>query len=368
MSISIPRDGDPGVREAAVVSLRRMMDHRPVTETGQARPREENPWLRARLGTPTRPDTLIGEGPAMQEVYRLLDQVVPTTATVLIRGECGTGKELIARILHEAGPRAQGPFIAVNCSAIPETLLETEFFGHEKGAFTGATQRKLGRFERAYGGTLFLDEIGDMSPVLQAKLLRVLQERRFERLGGTESLSADVRVIAATHQDLETLIAEGKFRRDLFYRLNVYPIPLPPLRERGEDIFPLARHLLRKHSQAPGKEALILSREANELILRYPWPGNVRELENAIERAVILSKGDRIAPEDLPPALRERPKGETVNREVFKLPPGGIALAEVERQLILQALAQANYNKVQAAKLLGLSRTQLRTRSRKHGL
>jgi Nif-specific regulatory protein len=337
-------------------------------QAARERLQEENLYLREEGGQVARFETLIGESPGMQEVYGLVERVLSTTATVLIRGESGTGKELIAHVIHYEGPRAKGPFIAVNCAAIPETLLEAELFGYEKGAFTGASQRKLGRFELASGGTLFLDEIGDMSPTLQAKLLRVLQEKQFERLGGTETITTDVRFIAATNQDLEKLIAEGRFRNDLFYRLNVYPIPLPPLRERKEDILPLALHFLEKYNRELGKEIVGLSKEARELLLSYTWPGNVRELENVMERAVILCQGTGVTVQDLPLSLREQPRVQPWSGEAFKLPPCGVALAELEKQLIVQALAQANNNKMKAGKLLGLSRTRLRTRMKNHGL
>lgn len=336
-------------------------------QAAQERLSEENRYLREAMAQTVQFETLVGESPTMQDVYRLVERVLNTDTRVLITGESGTGKELIARVIHYQGPRARGPMIAVNCAAIPETLLEAELFGYEKGAFTGAAQRKPGRFELAAGGTLFLDEIAEMSPTLQAKLLRVLQDQRFERVGGTETLETDARIITATNQDLERLMAEGKFRRDLFYRLNVYPIPLPPLREREADIMPLALHFLKKYSDDLGKEVDGLSREAGRLLLRYSWPGNIRELENVIERAVILCQGKTVMAEELPLALRGQPKSPVWNSETFRLPPEGIALSELEKELIRQALDQAHHNKSQAAKLLGLSRTQLRTRLKHFG-
>jgi len=337
-------------------------------QVAQERLSEENRYLREAMAQTMRFDTIVGESPKMQEVYRLIERVLNTTATVLLTGESGTGKELVARIIHYQGPNAQGPFIAVNCAAIPEALLESELFGYEKGAFTGAAQRKPGRFELAAGGTLLLDEIAEMSPVLQAKVLRVLQEKRFERVGGTESIATDARIIASTNQNLERLLAEGKFRPDLFYRLNVFPIPLPPLRERPEDIISLALHFLNKYCQQLRKEVTGLSREARDLLMRYAWPGNVRELENVIERAVILCQGSMVTAEELPLALREPPRVPTLHADAIKLPPGGLVLWELEKQLIIQALEQARHNKSQAAKLLGLSRTQLRTRLKHYGL
>ena len=337
-------------------------------QVAQERLREENIYLREELGQVGRFETLVGESLKMQELYRLVERVLNTTVTVLITGESGTGKELVARVIHSKGSRAKGPFIAVNCAAIPETLLEAELFGYEKGAFTGAAQRKPGRFELATGGTLFLDEIGEMSPALQAKLLRVLQEKHFERLGGTATIATDARIIAATNRDPKGLIAEGRFREDLFYRLNVYPIPVPPLRERREDLLPLALHFLRKYSKELQKDVVGLSKEAGELLTRYEWPGNVRELENVIERAVILCQATLVTVQHLPLSLQEGRRGLPVTAGAFRLPPEGIAFAELEKQLILQALEQANYNKSKASKLLGLSRTQLRTRMKNYGL
>jgi Nif-specific regulatory protein len=337
-------------------------------QAAQERLREENLYLREEMGQVVRFETLVGESPSMQGVYALVERVLNTTATVLITGESGTGKELIARVIHYKGPRAHGPFIAINCSAIPETLLEAELFGYEKGAFTGAVKTKPGRFELAARGTLFLDEIGDMSPALQAKLLRVLQEKQFDRLGGTETIPTDARIIAATNRDFEALVKAGWVREDLFYRLNVYPIPLPPLRERKEDVIPLALHFLQRSSCELRKDVVRFSTEARELLTDYHWPGNVRELQNVVERAVILCRGTVVTAEELPLAIREGLKGQPLSDEAFKLPPSGVALAEVEKQLILRALEQANYNKSKASKLLGLSRAQLRTRMKNHGL
>jgi Nif-specific regulatory protein len=329
---------------------------------------EENRYLREAMEQTLRFETLIGESPKMQEVYRLVERVLKTDATVLITGESGTGKDLVARILHYQGPRAKGPFIAVNCAAIPEALLEAELFGYEKGAFTGAAQRKPGRFELANGGTLFLDEIAEMSPTLQAKLLRVLQEQCFERVGGIESITTDARILAATNQDLKRRMDEGKFRMDLFYRLNVYPIPMPPLREHKEDIVPLALYYLKAFSQELRKGVVSFSKEAMGMLERYAWPGNVRELENVIKRAVILCQGTAVTAQELPLAQPEPLRGPAGSSDAIRLPPGGIALAELEKELIRQALERAHQNKSQAAKLLGLSRTQLRTRLKHYGL
>ena len=333
----------------------------------QERLSEENRYWREAMVQTVQFETLVGESPKMQDVYRLVERVLNTITNVLLTGESGTGKELIARVIHYEGPRAKGPFIAVNCAAIPETLLEAELFGYERGAFTGATQRKPGRFELAAGGTLFLDEIGDMSPVLQSKLLRVLQEKEFERVGGTETLTHNARIVAATNQDLERLVAEGRFRKDLYYRLNVYPIALPPLRERQEDLSPLTMHFLKRFSQELRKEVQGISNEAMGLLERYTWPGNVRELENVIERAVILCQGTVVTAQDLP-SLREHLKVPILNGDAFRLPANGIVLAELEKELIRQALEQTHHNKSHAARKLGLSRTQLRTRMRHYGL
>jgi Nif-specific regulatory protein len=329
---------------------------------------EENLSLREEVGQGERFEIPVSASPRMQEVSRLVAQVLSLPVTILLTGESGTGKEVLARAIHAQGPRAQGPFIAVNCAAIPETLLEAELFGYERGAFTGATRRKPGRFELAAGGTLLLDEIGEMSLALQVKLLRVLQEKRVERLGGTASLALDARIIVATNQDLERLVAQRQFRADLFYRLNIYPIPLPPLRERKEDILPLAQHFLRKYSRELRKEGVGLSDGAQELLLRYEWPGNIRELENAIYRAVIVSRGALITIQDLPLELRERPRDTPVSGEGFRLPPEGLDLPALEKQLIRQALEQAHHNKSQASRLLHLSRMQLRTRVKNYGL
>jgi Nif-specific regulatory protein len=340
-----------------------------IQELQAARERlsEENRYWREAMAQTVQFETLVGESRRMQDVYRLVERVLNTTAYVLLTGESGTGKDVIARVLHFQGPRAKGPFIAVNCAAIPENLLEAELFGYERGAFTGAMQRKPGRFELAAGGTLFLNEIGDMSAGLQAKLLQVLQDKQFERLGGTETLTTDARIIAATNQDLERLMTEGRFRPDLFHRLNVYPIVLPPLRARQEDLGPLTMFFLKRFSQELRKEVLGISKEAMGLLDRYSWPGNVRELENIIQRAVILCQGTIVTAQDLP-SLREHLRPPVLNGDAFRLPSGGIVLADLEKSLIQQALEQSHQNKSRAAVLLGLSRTQLRTRMRHYGL
>lgn len=328
----------------------------------------ENVYLQEEIKTVRNFEEIVGTSPAIKQVLRKVEQVAATGATVLLTGETGTGKELIARAVHNLSRRKDRPLIKVNCAALPAGLIESELFGHERGAFTGAVSRKIGRFQLADGGTIFLDEIGDIPPEVQVKLLRVLQEKEFERLGGTETIATDVRVIAGTNQNLEALREAGRFREDLFYRLNVYPISLPPLRERKEDLIPLARHFLQKFGRELRKEVTSLSPEAKELITSYHWPGNVRELENVMERAVILCRGTVVTAQELSLSLRERPRRQPESGEALSLPPGGINLLDTEKQLILKALEQAKYNKSKTSKLLGLSRTQLRTRMKKHGL
>jgi DNA-binding NtrC family response regulator len=325
--------------------------------------------LRARVEPGDRLGQLLGRSRAMQEVFRTLRRVAPSRATVLIRGESGTGKELAARALHELSPRAEGPLVAVNCAAIPDHLIESELFGHERGAFTDAVERRIGRFESACGGTLFLDEIGDLGARVQAKLLRALQERRIERLGGSEPIEVDVRVVVATHRDLEREVTEGRFRADLFYRIHVVPLELPPLRERREDVAQLAEHFLARARAAAGRGPTGFSRAAREALEAYAWPGNVRELENAIERAVALSEGELVEPEDLPQALLCAARAAALEREVRRgrlgLEP---ALARFERGLLLEALEQSAWNQTRAAERLGITRRALKLRMDRLGL
>jgi DNA-binding NtrC family response regulator len=322
----------------------------------------ENRELREALAERHRVDGIIGDSGRMQEVLSLVRRVAPSDATVLIRGESGTGKELIARALHYASPRAAGPLVKVNCAALAESLLEAELFGHEKGAFTGAVASRKGRFELADGGSIFLDEIGDLPPHLQVKLLRVLQEREFERVGSSRPIKVDVRLLAATHRNLEALVREGRFREDLYYRINVVTIALPPLRERREDLPPLIEHFLRVFAGKNGKTVRGLTREAREALLRYDYPGNIRELENVMERAVVLTRDDVIGVEDLPLAL-EAPapaSGEDA---------GLIAAVEgLERRMIREALAKADGTQTRAAGLLGISERVLRYKLKKYGL
>ncbi|HET6498655.1 MAG TPA: sigma-54 dependent transcriptional regulator [Coriobacteriia bacterium] len=307
---------------------------------------------------------IVAVEPKMLEVIERIRKVAPTSATVLIYGESGTGKELVARAIHQLSERAERPFVSVSAGALPETLLESELFGYEKGAFTGAMTSKPGRFELANGGTLFLDEIGDISLAVQVKLLRVLQERRFERLGGTRSIEVDVRVVAATNRDLQQLIAEGGFREDLFYRLNVVPLTLPPLRSRVKDIPPLVADFLEK-SKAGAKR---ITPEAMDALVTYQWPGNIRELENTIERIVILSHGDEIGVDDLPLEIRLNSRACVPAAAGFVLPEDGIDIEEVELDLVRQALARSGGSTHKAAKLLGLTVRTLEGRMRRFGL
>ena len=333
---------------------------------GQVRDRQrlvgENRELRAALQERHRVEGVIGESGRMQEALSLVRRVAASDATVLIRGESGTGKELIAKAIHYASRRAEGPLVRINCAALPEGLLESELFGHEKGAFTGAHAMRRGRFELAHGGSLFLDEIGDLPPHLQVKLLRVLQEREIERVGSSHPIQVDVRLLAATHCDLEALLKEGRFRDDLYYRLNVVTISVPPLRERREDIPLLLDHFLSRFARENGKTIRGLTREARETLLRYDYPGNVRELENVVERAVVLTRDEVIGLADLPLAVRE-PEPDT--GEAAGLPA---AVEGLERRMIREALARADGIQTRAAELLGISERVLRYKLRKYGL
>jgi transcriptional regulator with PAS, ATPase and Fis domain len=293
--------------------------------------------------------------------------VARTETTVLLTGESGTGKEVVARFIHHASRRSGGPFVAINCAALPDQLLESELFGHERGAFTGAVAAKPGRIEQANAGVLFLDEVGEMAPGVQAKLLRVLEEREFMRLGSTRVQRADIRVIAATNRDLHGAMERGEFREDLYYRLGVFEIALPPLRERLEDVLELADSFLQEIGETVGKPAAGIARQAREQLLAYGWPGNVRELRNAIERAVILADGGYIRSEHLPLTTPRQPQPVDTPASPA-LPAGGVNLEAIERSLVAKALAQARHNKTRAAKLLGLTRAQLYSRIEKYGL
>jgi transcriptional regulator with GAF, ATPase, and Fis domain len=316
---------------------------------------------------------VVGISRSWKEVLLQVGRVASSETTVLITGESGTGKEILSRLVHQGSPRARKPLVAINCAALPEQLLESELFGYEKGAFTGAAARKIGRLEQAAGGTLFLDEIGEMSPLVQAKFLRVLEEREFQRLGGTQALRADVRVIAATNRNLPAAVARQEFREDLFYRLNVYEIRIPALRERPEDILPLAEVFLEDLGKTMGRPAAGISRDARQWLLAYTWPGNVRELRNAIERAILLCDGGLITREHLPAAVgRPAPEAPGANGSLdhmgATLPPGGVNLEALEKSFVEKALGQSKGNKSQAARLLGLTRAQLYSRLEKYGL
>jgi DNA-binding NtrC family response regulator len=326
--------------------------------------------LAERRGAPR----IIGENGKLRQVSQQLHRAAATDATVLLEGESGTGKELFARALHALSPRADGPFVAINCAAIPETLLETELFGHEKGAFTGAVQRKPGRFEIAHRGTLFLDEIGDLPLPLQAKILRVLEEKEFERVGGTQSLHVDVRIVAATNRHLKQRVAERQFREDLYFRLSVFPILIPPLRDRGDDVLILARHFVDKFCRDLTKNALAIAPTAIDELRTYPWPGNVRELQNCIERAVILADGDAIHPRHLNLTFRTSspaPVGspwDQIDLSGTLTDAISRATAEVERRKILQALQEAGGNKAFAADALRIGYKALLQKLKSYGL
>jgi DNA-binding NtrC family response regulator len=328
----------------------------------QRRLKSENAYLRSQLEERYRIDGLVGQSRIMRDLLQLLETVAATSSTVLITGETGTGKELAARAIHHNSPRRANRFVAINCSAIPETLLEAELFGHVRGAFTGAVGTRQGRLEQAHKGTLFLDEIGTMSPALQAKLLRVLQEREFERVGDSHTIKIDVRVIAATHSDLTRMVADGAFREDLFYRLNVIPVQLPPLRDRREDIPLLVQHFLQKLAAEAGRGAVTISQDALRRLMAYHWPGNIRQLENACERALAFSQGrSQIDVHDLTPDIQNQPAPADSSDVWF--PDDGLDFERyidgVELSLIRRSLERTRGNKRQAAKLLNVKRTTL---------
>jgi two-component system response regulator AtoC len=316
--------------------------------------RQETQHLRAQLEHKYRFDNLVGESPEMLTAFKTVRQVAPSAASVLLLGESGTGKELFAQALHQNSPRLNKPFIKVACAALPETLLESELFGHEKGSFTGALFTRAGRFEMANGGTLFLDEIGDISPTVQVKLLRFLEQREFERVGGNKTFKVDVRIVCATHRDLEKRVAEGTFREDLYYRLNVIQVHIPPLRDRGNDIALLAHHFLAKYADANGKDVRKISDDALARLLRHPWPGNVRELENAIERAVVLADSPTLGEHQFPTLRRAEvvvPSGSTRGRA----PVPGSTLEDIERDAILRTLEAVDGSTSRAAAMLNIS-------------
>lgn len=321
----------------------------------------ENKELRSKVQSQFRVDGMIGRSPAMVEVFDTIKQVAPSRATVLVEGESGTGKELAAHAIHELSPRAKEKFVAVHCASLTPELLGSELFGHEKGAFTGAFERRIGRFEQAKGGTLFLDEIGEIDLTTQVKILRVLGERTFERVGGSETLAADVRLIAATNKDLSKMVAEGKFRDDLFFRLHVVPITMPPLRDRKVDIPLLVETFLRETAVENAKPHREISPEAMQHVLDYDWPGNVRELRTAIEHGVVMARGSQITLRDLPPSLRSR-KILPGNSNVQSALPIALNLRDSETDLILRALSECRENRSEAAKKLGISRRTLHRR------
>ena len=326
--------------------------------------------LRTEVGRRYHLENIIGRSAKMQEIFRTVHTVAPLKTTVLITGESGTGKELIAKAIHYQSPRARRPLVTLNCAAIPETLLESELFGHEKGSFTDAHTKKLGQFELAHEGTLFLDEIGEMGPATQAKLLRVLEHSEFLRVGGTKSISTDVRIIAATNRELAAAMKDGSFRSDLYYRLNVVTVHLPPLRERRDDLVLLIRHFAQAKARDMGVAEKAFRPEAVDILLRYPWPGNVRELENLIERLLVLSEGAVIGPEDLPESVRrgEQDPG-TIKEQVLQGRKSlGDAVDEFERDIILEALGQTSFNQTRAADMLGTTRRILKYRMDKLGI
>jgi len=324
---------------------------------------QEVRYLRAQVANSYSFHNLVGKSPAMREIYSKIEQIADTRATVLITGESGTGKELVARALHYNSARKDRPFIAINCASIPDTLIESELFGHEKGSFTGALARRVGKVELAHSGTLFLDEVGDFGPPTQAKVLRFLQEREFVRVGGSETIKVDVRIVAATNKVLEDLIRREEFREDLYYRINVISLHLPPLRDRREDIPYLAKHFLGKRMEAEKRAPLEISKEAMEILARYHWPGNVRELENVLEQAIVWCRGTTITPEHLPMTLRANVSEALLREHTL----GGDlslekAVQKFERELLLEALMRTGYVQTHAATMLGITRRMLKYR------
>ncbi len=319
----------------------------------------ENRDLRSQINTKFGIENVIGQSPVMQEIFEIVQQVAPARASVLVLGESGTGKELIAKAIHNLSPRAKQPMVTVHCAALSPTLLESELFGHEKGAFTGAHERRIGRFEQANGGTLFLDEIGEIDPAIQVKLLRFLGERTFERVGSNQTISADVRLIAATNLNLEEAVAKGDFREDLFFRLRVVEMQLPPLRDRGTDIILLAKEFLNEFAKENAKTIAELHPDAVEALMNHPWPGNVRELRTAIEHAVVLCRGDVILLRDLPPSVRGESSGASHPEAKDVLGKKNLTVEDAEKALIIRALKDCNGNRTAAAQKIGMSRRTL---------
>ncbi len=333
---------------------------------------QENQLLRTRLEGKLQIEGIIGQDPTILEVIKIVRKVAPSSSTVLIQGESGTGKEIIARSIHRLSPRAPRQFVAINCSAIPDNLIENELFGHERGAYTGANERKIGLIESADKSTLFLDEIADLGMGLQAKILRVLQEREFRRVGGNESIRVDARLVAATNRNLAEEVAEGRFREDLFYRVNVVTITLPTLRERRSDIPVLAQHFLTKHAHLAEGRVKEIGREAMEVLLDYSWPGNIRQLESAIERAILLCEAEKIMPRDLPQEVLSRKTlsrgGDRARTDRFEIPAEGLNFETFERDLIMQAMDRTDWVIAKAAKMLGMSYRTLQYRLEKFGV
>jgi len=343
----------PVKMDEILITLKRALEFRDL--------KRENQNLKNQLKKKYKFENIVGDSDKMHRIFETIEKVADTDSTILILGESGTGKELIAKAIHYNSYRREGPFVPVNCAAIPSELLESELFGHEKGAFTNAIRTRIGRFELASGGTVFLDEIGDMSPNLQSKLLRVLQERQFERIGGVKTVKVDIRIIAATHQDLKAEVEQGKFRQDLYYRLNVIPLQVPPLRERKSDIPLLVQHFLAHFIKTKKRRIQGIDNEVMNRLLEYHWPGNVRELENIIERIVILTNNETISIHDLPEKIPTHSRDE--QQVLFEIPEEGIsldhAINEFEKKLILQALDKTGWIKNKAAQLLNLNRTTL---------
>jgi DNA-binding NtrC family response regulator len=352
----------PVKMEEVIMVINRALEFRDI--------KRENVALKNQLKKKYRFDNFIGDSPEMHKVFKIIEKVADTDSTVLILGESGTGKELVAKAIHYNSMRRDKPLIPVNCGAIPEDLLESELFGHEKGAFTNAIRTRIGRFEMSNGGTIFLDEIGEMSPHLQVKLLRILQEQEFERLGGTKTIKCDIRVIAATNKDLDKLVLENQFREDLYYRLRVIPIEIPPLRERRSDIPLLVKHFVDIMVRTRGKEIKGVSKDVMKAFMNYDWPGNVRELENIIERMVILTDADELTVNDLPDKLLQKQKTEEVGPSM--IPDDGFslnnAINDYEKLLIIRALEKADWVKNRAAKLLNMNRTTLVEKIKKQGI
>ena len=326
---------------------------------------QENVYLKERLNDRFDFSNILGKSPAMDSLFETMALVAPSDATLLIEGESGTGKELIANAIHQNSPRSERPLIKVNCAALPETLLESELFGHEKGAFSGAVARKQGRFHLAHKSSIFLDEIGEMAPTIQAKILRVLQEREFEPVGSTQTIKVDTRIIAATNKNLEKEIEQGHFREDLYYRINVVVLHVPPLKKRREDIPLLADFFLKQYAQKNRRSIQGFTPRAVDLLMRHDWPGNVRELENVVERAVIMSRGEMITPLEFPEILKELDVEGQASR--VDLTPGR-SLKEVEKDMILSTLAETNGNRTHASKILGISRRTLQLKLKEYGI